>query len=244
MKKFSPTILLFFIFSTSYSQNYRCIKTNSETYFADPDGFIRAIRIDSMEVDGLDTILFNFNNIIAVDYDCFRTDLGSWIGRPVLIKDNRDIYFFNYYNDSILIRTQADVNESWICYQWFDKSKIVAKVTSVKKDTILGIVDSIKIIELQAVDSLGYQISHDINGWQLKLSKNYGFISMPSFMVFPDFGDGVYNKHHPDLGPFNLIGFTNPETGTTNLTWDEIYNYEPGDEIHTSTYDQGGGSVI
>ena len=191
-------------------------------------------------MDGSDTILYNFNNIITVDDYCFRTDLGSWTGRPVLMKDNGDTYFFNYFNDSILIRTQAVINESWVCYKWADKRKIVARVTAIKADTILGIVDSIKIIELQSVDSLGKQISHAINGWQLKLGKNHGFVSMPSFMVFPDFGNGGFYIYHPNLSPYHLIGFTNPETGTTNLTWNKIYDYNPGDEIHTSTYYQGG----
>lgn len=237
MRQLIVFILLLSVLCKTNAQNFRTIKAGSEAYFANPEGFVRAIRIDSIKANGTDTLLYNFNNIITVDDLCFRIDLGSWIGRPVLIRESGDTYYFNYYNDSIMIRTHAGLNDSWICYRWPDKRKIAAKVTEIEEETFLDLTDSVKTIELQVTDSMGNGVVHELNGFQMKLSCHFGFVSMPAFMVFPDYGDEYYNLHHPDLGPFDLAGLTNPETGVTNLTWKKIYDYESGDEIHTSTFE-------
>jgi hypothetical protein len=231
-------IILLSIFCKTRSQDYHTIRTGSDAYFTNPAGFIRAIRIDSLKVDGTDTILYNFNNIIAVDYDCYGTDLGSWIGRPVLVRENGDTYYFNLQNDSILVCTRAGLNENWIFYRWPDKRKIEAKVIAIEEDSVLDMTDSVKTIELKVLDSLDNAVDHKLNGMILKLSKSYGLIHLPGFLAFPDGGVTGYFYHEPDPGPFALIGLTNPARGQTNLGWFDVFDYNVGDEFHTEYHNQ------
>lgn len=48
---FAPTV-------SCIAQNYQTVKTGAETYFADEGGSMRAIRADSAEVDGSDSVFF------------------------------------------------------------------------------------------------------------------------------------------------------------------------------------------
>ncbi|MFN2396799.1 MAG: hypothetical protein ABR597_14060, partial [Bacteroidales bacterium] len=79
-------------------------------------------------------------------------------------------------------------------------------------------------------------IDHNINGLHLKLSKNYGLIRTLNFLSFPDETSGMLEN----LSTYELTGITNPDLDVQNLTWMDVHDFEPGDEIHVKAKTENG----
>ena len=63
----------------------------------------------------------------------------------------------------------------------------------------------------------------------LQISKNYGFIKTFNFYLFPD----ITVDYPPDqFEELDLAGLSNPKTGVQNLTWFDVNDFRPGDELH------------
>ena len=124
------TILLVLIaWSTcATTQDYSCIRT--DTSFFTNGYFQRAIHIDSIAAFPGHTSYFNYFSLGPEDENqfCYTVQFPSWIGSHVDIHENGDHYFFNWYGDSILIKTTAQLSESWICFSFDGGDYIQAKV--------------------------------------------------------------------------------------------------------------------
>ncbi|TVQ93727.1 MAG: T9SS C-terminal target domain-containing protein [Bacteroidetes bacterium] len=165
-------------------------------------------------------------HINKIHYDCYTPDY-SFLGQKASFMNNRDDVFLNYNNDSIIIRTIAQENETWVLFE-NDELIITGEVISHQPENILGQTDSVKTINLQAYNVQMDSIDHNINGLHLKLSKNYGLIRTLNFLSFPDETSGMVKN----LSTYELTGITNPNLGVQNLTWMDVHDFEPGDEIH------------
>jgi hypothetical protein len=103
----------------------------------------------------------------------------------------------------------------------FDENiKIEATLSQIMNQNIFGVVDSVKTFTLQVFDSLNNPISHILNGETYQFSENYGFVSAPDFYYFPS-----TMKH-------DLTGIQNTRLGIYNITRNDIYDFEIGDEFH------------
>jgi hypothetical protein len=151
------------------------------------------------------------------------------MGDRIIVRPDGETSFFNGWNEEIVIKTQAPVGEEWMCYT----NPLInyrATVASIGTESFLGITDSVKTFTFQAVSPDGLNISTMINYLQLKLSLNYGFIRAFNFYSFPQIGLGFANQNAKEC---YLIGMDNPMAGIQNLTWKEIHDHNPGDELHT-----------
>lgn len=230
-------------YSSLIAQNYRSIKSDAEYYFSyDLSYFkdINAIKIDSSLVDGNDTTLFNFHTMRNPVFSdtCGNLYGASWLGNKIILKSNGYNYFFNKYNDTIKINTLAQINDSWIFYNYNNNNYIEATIANIDTALFLGITDSVKIIELQVKNSSGNIISHNLNNRTIIISKNYGFIKMPDFYEFPydsvpDITSTSIEGFQNYLPEYNLIGKTNPEIGIIDLNAESVFDYNIGDEFHT-----------
>ena len=240
-------ILLFLIciivYSNIIAQNYRAIKSDAEYYFlCNTCNYkdINGIRIDSVQPIANDTILLNFKtmrNPIFSD-TCGNLYGASWLGNKIILKSNGYNYFFNKYSDTIKINTLAHINDNWNFYKFPNKNYIEATIVNIDTTLFLNIIDSVKIIELQVKDSLGNNVSNNINNSTFTLSKNYGFVKMPDFYEFPyDSIPDVTSTSIEGLQNYSpeyyLIGKTNPNIGIVNITAENIFDYNVGDEFHT-----------
>jgi hypothetical protein len=239
--------LLFYTFlliplSYCLSQNYECVKEGGEYDYIDATNNIKAIRVDSIEIIGTNTYYYNFCTIRinAESPWCYSPYGASWIGKYVVINPNGYNYFFNINEDTIKINTQAALYENWICYRFSNNDYIEATVFSIDTLTFIGVTDSVKTIQFQAKDGSGNPINHTINDYQLKLSKEHGLIQLVNFIVFPDLWTSWPNEDY--LESFILCGMTNPQAGRTNITFKEVYDFNIGDEIHTSEYNHQSNS--
>jgi hypothetical protein len=208
------------------SQNYQTVNSGRTALYS---GFgTKAIRIDSVHVGG-DSVLYPFTTIQQLDNNCFTVDQTSWIGPKIIVMNNGQNLFINRNNDTITINTRAEVNESWIAFFSAEGPKIVATVTAKEKLTFLGLEDSVKTIGFQAYDANNQPVNHSINQKTIQLSKEYGFKRTMNFYLFPDLESP---QLYETLISVEVIGMTNPQVGIQNLTWLDVFDYQPEDEIH------------
>lgn len=231
MKK-AITILLFaFGFAIGYSQNYQCF--NASTVYLYDDGEY-AVAFDSVKSFTGFERNFVFTTIGGKTdaYDCWKSDWPAWIGRMIDVYPNGDHIFYNYEEEPVLIKSQAVLGEAWTCYQFDDLSYVEAAVEQVIQAEFLGLTDSVKVIGFQAKDEGGNNISNPVNNKEIRISKNYGMIKGLSFKLFPNLSD--FNNY--DIFIADIAGLSDPEVGLQNLTFEEVFDFEPGDEFHVKEF--------
>jgi agmatine deiminase len=167
-------------------------------------------------------------------YYCLTPEY-SFLGEKVSFMNNGDDVFLNYNNESITINTTAQEGESWVLFE-NDVLIITGEIIAHQTENILGQTDSVKTINLQAYNTLMDSVDNNINGLQLKLSKNYGLIQTINFLSFPVPSSGMEENH----SLYELSGIANPNLGVQNLTWMDVHDFEPGDEIHVKARDING----
>lgn len=205
------------------AQHYQTICPKQIAYFSNASGDIRSIHIDT-----LDWEMWPNRNIQDSGY-C-RTPYGpSWIGRAALWNADEN-GFYNRNNEYVKIKISALLNESWKAYEK-DNTIIMATVIDIGIiPSYLGLRDWIKEIGFQAYDKNMVPKDSPVNETTIILSENYGLFKTLNFYLFPDIEIG-YPPYR--LEEYNLVGLSDPKTGIQNLTWFEVFDFRPGDEIHS-----------
>lgn len=217
------------------AQNFKAVKTGASYYYYDSvSKEIIAARIDSTSVAGSENQYFGMRQIRQTDYGCYIPNGASWLGDLVTENPNGVFKFIVYpfspsdSADIFTINSQALVGNYWHFYNYHSINDYVeAKVTQIISATFIGISDTVKTISLQRKSASGQNISDPINSQKILLSKNYGLIRLPKFDEFRTI-----------LKFFDLCGKTNPTTGQTNLTFNEIFDFQVGDEFHIAYNDE------
>jgi hypothetical protein len=218
----------------SFCQNYQTVNSGRESLFEDEYHQVKALRIDSVWSE-TDSVLFPFANIGGSEMEmCYFSDGPNWIGSKITIKNNGDNFFTNLYNDTIILKTLAALNDSWTTYNDHNEYIITATVTEIDTMSFLGINDSVKFISFQVYNQELTALDHPLNSKQVIISKNYGFVKLLNFLLFPDFETSDFE--YSNLRVVNLIGISNPEIGLQNFDALDIYDFQPGDELHTEDY--------
>ena len=206
-----------------YAFDYQTVYSHRIAFFDN-----KAIRIDSVKFEGNDSIFYPIKSIREQNYRCFTPYGASFLGEKIVIKDNWN-YFFNEQGDTIKIKTDAILNESFELFHIEDSVLAIATVISIEIQEFLGLSDSVKTIKIELFDKEGNPILNE--NPIIKISKNYGFVQTFNFY---DFYFSVYNcSYCPAYEKHSLLGLTNPEVGQQNLTWFEVFDFQPGDELHT-----------
>ena len=216
--------------SAVFGQQYSTVYSGKISYFEDSLHNVKCVRIDSVQYE-TDSILYPYSTIRNRGYNCYTPAGPLWIGEKVIIKaDGRNI-FFNEENDTVLIKTGAVLNESWVAYHFPASGTVVATVVAWDNMTFLGLTDSVKTIAFQAYGTDMAPVDNLVNGMVLEISKNYGFVKAMDFYSFPDIYDDNYIWGHENK-QYDLIGLSDPAVGVQNLTKLAIYDFQEGDELH------------
>lgn len=233
MKTFYLTFLTALIYNTSFSQNYLTIKPDAASYyFGTNDISVSPIRIDSIKTHSDSTEYFSFCMIRPVQNSMYYTEKGaSWIGEKMVDCGNGNNLFFNKNNDTILIITNSQLNESWRMYTFPNGDYVEAAISNNSIENFIGLSDSVKTISLQTKNNSGNNISSLLNSLTLKLSKNYGFLRILKFFEFP-FNTGSSSLNYPTSMELDIIGISNPMAGWQNIKLFDVFTMQQGDEIH------------
>src|SRR5690606_790388 len=128
---FTLFLLFGFAIQNINSQNFQMLKSNSEYIYMGSSEKLRSIRVDSVAFDG-DSIFYMNNHIRPIEnenFECFTLRGASMIGKKLHIKSDGTHVLFNAINDSIIIKTQNNIGEPWICWKHPENgTQIVAEV--------------------------------------------------------------------------------------------------------------------
>jgi hypothetical protein len=232
----SIILLLVFQALTGSGQNYEAIKSDGEYLFQDSlTKEIISIRIDSVANAGDSTLYYNFKHIYPTENGCWMLK-GAWIGDTVIQYPDGKFQFhvsmldYSYSMKYFDIRSRASLNETWVFSRYaYQNHYLEATISGINYQSFLGVSDSVKIISLTLKDSLGNILSNPINNQVILLSKHFGMIRLPMFDQFcmgtPPF--------------YSLLSAPAIPNGISNLRTLDIFDFQPGDEFHTASYQHG-----
>lgn len=230
-------LLLTMVTVKARAHDYQTVYANQTAFFNNSSkDQIKGLRVDSVKVAAADTILYPFATIQEVSAGCFSPYKASWLGEKIVIKPDFTNLFFNRDGDTITLKTQALLNETWIAFQRADTFRVEARVQAAELETELGISDSVKTIALRLLDQQGNTVDHALNKLKVKISKIHGFVETLNFYLFPDIF--VRSPHDMPMS-YTLVGLTNPKVGIQNLTWFGVNGFNPGDELHVQEHNIG-----
>lgn len=240
MKRFLFLLFLPIMVLMATGQDFQPIRPNNTAFFHLPGGTTLAIRIDSTELVEGDSIFYFYK---TWDYDenvmsCYRPTGPSWIGSKAIKKSDSSYLFFNYQGDTLVIIPSASLEDEWEFYRFSYSERLMAKVTELSIEEFLGVVDRVKTISFSLVDEFGNTIpDNPYSDVKIKLSENYGFIQLFPFRDLNSSLDYTMNFLPPPLPIANwyLDGMTQPKLGNAYLTDLDIYNFDVGDEFHTTS---------
>jgi hypothetical protein len=209
-----------------YAFDYQTVYSHRIAFFD-----VKAIRIDSIKFEENDSVFYPIKAIRSTtqDYYCYTPYGASFLGEKIVIKDKWN-YFFNGQGDTIKIKTDATLNESFELFYIENTVSVIATVISHEVQEFFGLSDLVKTIKIEIFDNKGNPIKHPYikEDPVIQISKNYGFVQ--TFDIY----DFYLNRsaYYPIYEKHSLLGLTNPDVGEHNLTWFEVFDFQPGDELH------------
>src|SRR5215217_9581068 len=122
-----PLLLTLFLFSipNADAQRWKTVPIADTSYFAAGDhsagllfatdsNYLRTVFIREALASGNDTSYYFFHNLRTPNINaCVDTAAPAWLGSHFIRKENGTEYYFNSFNDTITIRTDAPLNSSW-----------------------------------------------------------------------------------------------------------------------------------
>jgi hypothetical protein len=238
--KFAVIVFGTFFMVPAIAQDYQSILPHRNATYESDGGYMKFVKTDSTATVDESTTLFLFRNIQETAIEgCFVPYGVSWLGGKIIMNANGDNMFFNRDNDTILIMTQAAQGESWIAYA-DTNIQVQAEIADHDLMDVLGETDSVKTITFTVYNSELDPIEHILNDKTLRLSKNQGLVTTLNFLRFPDF-----SNWRESVEEYNLVGLSNPAIGVQNLSWFDVHDHQPGDELHiVESKDDGMSGIV
>lgn len=221
----------------SQSQPYKIIRHEFTCFFKNSNpnnnyySKIYTVRIDSVRYETSDTIYYNMRNMKRYNNssDIYTNLYDYFSGKHIVETQNNNVFFVRSNQDTIWLKQNAFVGESWILYQDLINGYIIeAKVDSIVSKQLINnsLTDSVKVISLKKISLLGTLMSSSINNKQIWISKNYGITRLILFNEI-DFNSEVYPYDEYDLN-----GIEQLDLGYYDVKAKDIFNYEVGDIFH------------
>lgn len=252
-------VCIFFVaWYSSHSQNWRTVQISDTTYFrldtmlstmGPSTGTLRVLWVDSTKFVGGTEVSYFYKTLrVANQYQragYIDTSGSSWLGEKNIRMQNGDEYYINFLGDSILFKPNAQLNESWVVARDTSGIDFWGNIFSLDTLSIEGILDSIKIIQIQAKIA-GIPIMHEFNNRNFIVSKQHGFVKVQQLISYPYFFDwqDVSNEiFFYGLGIYSRLPtyVSNLPLGHIDLSW----KYRAGNAFQkTQTYKNAKGTYI
>lgn len=157
------------------AQNWQNICSPGITLYSDPTNTLSSFRLDSKEpVPGnpMDSVFKSYVTLrkFSASQFCYDTAFGSVFGDKVYKKANGTFVFFNQWGDSVFLITDAILSQSWRMISLPNSDYLLATVSEINSDSVLGLPDQEKVITLQAKNAANQNIYHVFNNKQIVLS--------------------------------------------------------------------------
>lgn len=168
---------------------WQTVNLADTTYFfedAASDKLLKVIWVDSSKTVGSDTVFYFYKTMrdTAGYNTCLDTVGPSWMGTELLRKADGDELYYNRFGDSILICTNAALGQSWLLTHGRNGRDYVATISQMTTTMIDGVMDSTKIISIQAYAN-NVAVNDGYNAMVLEISKHHGWIRTLDMYAFP-----------------------------------------------------------
>lgn len=231
MKKsiFLIALVLFACFVSA--QSYRPIISSGTRYFQH-SGRIYTLAVSDTRGGHYTFTPTLFPNLDSISLACVGTGLFGLVGKKMINEGDTAFLFYNMANKAIYLLTNTHKGANWLGY---DDPNVSVTFHHLSDSLVIinGETDSIKILEPQVQVKVLHEVSGDDYGHfrPIWLSKHHGLLRFPNFYNFPYLNTLMYGYDLP-LPDY----FIPAPDGTHNITWDSIYDYEPGEEFHVLNY--------
>jgi hypothetical protein len=219
MKRLLPVLILLFASLSTNAQNWNPLNPGATNYFKNANGYVRSMRIDSLIAYGNQLHYYPYKRLhFGADgyYNWWgdpNTDtVGSWLGGDVIRISDGSFLFPNYWNDTIKVKTLASVGEVWTFYQGADSTYYTAEVTALDTMTVLGLLDSVRRINLTAYQNGSIYPADSFHNAEIVLSKNHGFVAALDLYFFPYYAADA-------IEPINDYYLANSLSSSTDDQW-------------------------
>ncbi|NVK62988.1 MAG: T9SS type A sorting domain-containing protein [Flavobacteriales bacterium] len=227
-----------------FSQNYQPFGQNSSKRFFDVDSLTNDNYFfynDYSTSSGDTTYFTQYRKLVHIqDYTEYCTFWGgasglfldtTWLG--ITIKWNnvtRELSLLNNHAEAINFDFNLPIGAS---APFYSNGSIEYRIehSATVLSSFYNITDSVQLFEIQAFDPGGTPIASALNGFEIKLSKNYGIMSFINCFEFP----ALEQK-------FMLKGNTFPDFGEYSLTNDLAYPWQTGDQLQYRNSRLGQGA--
>lgn len=198
MKYFLLFILVVLSGYVMRAQHYACVAPGQKVYFTNAAGYLRGMRIDSTKVIAGNTVHYPFRTArLAYGGGPLQADTtgGSWLGKEIIETPGGFTYIPNTWGDTIRIKNNALLNESWIFFRDSTAVYYEATVTAWDTMTVNGITDSVKIIRLTARSGTSVWSTDPLHHLELFLGREQGWLQAADLYLFPYHAPGkVFNS--------------------------------------------------
>lgn len=226
-------VLIIFAINSGFSQNWQTFQSSSKKYFLTSEDYIFGVKFDSVKVTPSgDSILYPYkvlrnvyHNVPSASYSAIEAS-GAWFGQKLIIKANGDNIFLNATNDSIVIKTNCQLGDSFTLFK-NDQDTITATVTSIDTATYYGVLDSVKTFDLTFSGQSVFINPKIVLGKQLGLTATLPFYDFP----YPTYNSIIATSNFFSFEPYQLVGQDSPKMGITRPTFNDIFDFEIGDII-------------
>lgn len=236
MKTQTPIVFLlaFLFFGSDLSaQDYRTVKTNSEDFFQ-PSHYdwnnnevsIAGLKCDSAHVNANDSVYYPYRTM-RVDYNTANfcnVDIAYPIcfGTKIKISNSGLQTFYTINNDSLLLDVNTFPGDTQTIYSWPSGDRLLGIHLSTAFQNFANLNDTVKTWNLQVVDNSNLAISSPWNGRHISVSRSNGLVEMIGVRDFPN----------------DTLSLSRVDAH--RLKWSEVYPWQPGDQIHSSSHAWGG----
>lgn len=250
MKYFISTIFLF-AFCCCFGQGFSPFNSNSPKRFvntndlSDNDYFFYSMQTD---FSGDSTIFNQYLRESSYTVDVTGTSCEgwgggmqptadtTWLGRKIIYNNtSKELINHNRALEALRFNFGINQGDSAIFYtDSFDNDYFI-RYDNLAQESILGISDNVKSFSVWKYDVMENIVSSPLNGFEIKLSENNGIVNFINCDQFPAIEKGL-----------TLMGQVNPNIGTYQLTYDEVFPWEQGDTLEvrgSKSYYNGGVSV-
>jgi hypothetical protein len=177
---------IFLLPKIGLAQDYQMVRSDFVHFFLDENGNDHGMRMDTIFVEGSDSVLMNYLTFRHPDLEVIDACVPSWLGAKTVVRPNGENLFFNSDGDTIHIETLAQLNDNWSLFTINPTSYLEAAVTDVSFTAILDSAVEVKTISIQSRDLLGNPLVHPLNGKTIKISNSLGIIQGFDFHLFPN----------------------------------------------------------
>jgi Secretion system C-terminal sorting domain len=238
MKTFFILLLTFLVIHLpSFSADWDLFPKDQKSYFSSPN----LTGLEQMQLYIMDSILpQGMENILYFNKNLNIQGAGSCYGEPFLnsfysppepevksLTENSDtIFYFNQNgNQSFFFLKNKLVGQSWKVHSGdsWSQDSITITFSSIKLDTFLGIIDSVRIYDL----SQSWVSPILFDNFQMKLSKKYGLIDFVPFSFF-------FRNQPSNIYSNRLIGITKDTSiyGYQQPKFEDYFHLSPRDLLY------------